>query len=176
MKPLLILGSARCLWDDVAKARSIRGNFDTMAVNLTICHWEHELKYAASWHSDRMGDFVKMRTYRGIGNRPITYAPKPDNGVDFANRCTNNSVVTSGMYAMYVALHLGYDKIVAAGIPFDKTGNFYQEPGILSPHVHRGTAKKAWKKLKDESGNRIKVVSGSLVDYFGEITKEWLAE
>ncbi len=179
MKTLLIVSSGRCAWDDIAKAKKMLGDttYDTLGVNHMVMFFPDQLDHAVSWHSDLLFKFVNVRVYRKILNRPITYAPRQWEGIDNVGRFHDGDVVTSGMYAAYVGLHLGYDKIVLAGIPFDNTGHFYDPPETKSMGFNYSYPQsKAWDKLRDNSGNKIRAVSGSLIKCFGELTGEWLSK
>jgi hypothetical protein len=184
MKPLLVISSARCVWDDIEKVRPILSNYDTLGVNKMIPLWPGQLDHAVSWHFDSLHAIVEVRTYRKLKNRPITYGPKTFKGVDNVGRFDKGSIMTSGMYAVHVALHLGYEKIVLAGIPFDDTGHFYDPPQdhpLFIRHVYRHHehhyarhAEKAWIKVNEKANNRVRAISGNLIDCFGEVTEDWL--
>ncbi len=184
MKTLLILSSGRCVWDDIAKVTPWIGNYDTIAINFMVIHWPHELTYAASLHFDLLPQLVKVRRYRKSLNRPITYGIKPFDGIDFAGKFFDGDIETSGMYAAGIGLHLGYDKIILAGIPFDDSGHFYDPPissrvyqesyRVRVKHRYCWPASKTWDKFRDKAGDRVRAVSGNLVKCFGELTREWV--
>ena len=143
-----------------------------------IMYWPGKLTYAASWHSDSMHLFVGVRTNRKSHNRPITYAPKPFKGIDFAVRLKEYGLETSGVsgaYGVAIGCHLGYEKVILAGMPYDDSGYFYTSPtGIQTPYKYNYPEDKAWNNLQDRFGNKIRAVSGDLVRCFGELTDEWL--
>ena len=130
MKPLLVIASGRCVWDDLDKVFPMlkSGGFDSIAVNYMITHYPYRLTYAASWHFDFIHRAVQARIYRGMRNKPISYGPKPYEGVDRVQRFRGEALSTSGCYATRIGAELGYDKIVLAGVPFDDTGHFYDPP------------------------------------------------
>ena len=185
MKTLLVVSSGRCVWDDVEKVIPLIGEYDTLAVNDMIMFWPKHLNYAASWHPDLLLYFIKVRTYKSQRNKPVTYGPKPFDGVDNAGRFYDGDIETSGMYGACIGLHLGYDKIILTGVPFDDTHHFYDPPmdsRIIRacpyydrPHKYKYPATKTWEELRDNANDRIRAVSGSLLDCFGELTEKWLA-
>lgn len=184
MKTLLVISSGRCVWDDVEKVTPLIGKHDTLAINDMIMFWPYDLNYAASWHPDLLVSYIKVRTYKGVRNRPVTYGPKPFTGVDHAGRFYEGNIETSGMYGACIGLYLGYDKIILAGVPFDNTCHFYDAPmdhRILKacpyynrPHKYNYPATKTWEELRDNADNKIRAVSGNLIKCFGELTEEWL--
>jgi hypothetical protein len=185
MKTLLILSSGRDVWDEVEKVRPIIGEHDTLAINYMIILWPDKLDYAVSWHHDLLPRIVDVRTYRNKKNRPVTIGPKPFEGVDRVGRFYDGDIESSGMYAVHVGAHLGYDKIIITGVPFDCAGHFYDPAEehdlfkncatINDKHRYVDTAKNMWKKMAKEYGDRVRAVSGNLADCFGKVTEEWMA-
>ena len=179
MKPLVIISTGRCVWSDLDKIESIlSGEYDTLAVNQMIMFWPGKLTYAASWHSDLLHLLLDVRTFGKAKNRPITYAPKPFEGVDFAVRLKEYGLETSGVsgaYGVAVGCHLCYEKIILAGLPYDDSGYFYTSPKEgQTKYKYNYPNNKAWNNLQDKFGNKIRAVSGNLVECFGELTEEWL--
>jgi len=176
MKPLLIISTGRCVWEDLEKVKPFDG-FITMAVNYMILHWPWRLDFAVSWHYDLVPLLVQVRTHRKHRNKPVTYGSKEGQGIDYSGRFKSGGIVTSGMYAACVGLHLGYEKIVIAGVPFDDSGHFYDPPGDeFKTRFHYEKKEKTWLEVKEMAGDKIRVVSGNLIPCFGEFSKEWLGE
>lgn len=145
-----------------------------------IIHWPWHLDFAVSWHFDWIPLAIQLRTYKNGGrNRPVTYGPKEGEDVDYYGRFKKGNMMTSGMYAICVGLHLGYDKIILAGLPFDTSGHFYDPPGNefeTNYTCSNDRAKQTWQEVKDMAGDKIRAVSGNLVSCFGEFTEEWLGD
>ncbi len=180
-KVLLVIAAGRCVWDDLAniipRLKHEKLPFETMGINYMIFLYDGKLDYAASWHFDWSGMAVKLRTYRGQLNKPILYGPKPYEGVDKVERFHGTSIESSGMYGSYIGLRMGFDKIILVGIPFDDSGHFWQRPQTertRSRFSYSWPAKKSWDKLRDDCDDKIRAVSGSLIECFGELTDEWL--
>lgn len=174
MKTLLIISTGQCVWDDVEKAKSclVDIEYDTMAVNDMIMYWPENLTYGVSWHFDNLNNWATVRTYRKAKNMPLLYGPKICKGVDCAVTFQEH-IQTSGMYAVAVGIHLGYDKIIITGIPFDNSGHFYDR--LSSPEFdYRDHLKEYWATIRRFGKNKARAISGNLVKCFGELTKEWL--
>jgi len=184
MKPLLVIASGRCVWDDLEIVFPMlkQTGFDSIAVNHMIIHYPYRLTYAASWHFDYLHRAIQARIYRGLRNKPISYGPKEFEGVDNVQRFRGEVLTTSGMYAARVGLELGYEKIVLAGLPYDETGHFFDPPldrkvkSSFTKFNYGGSSKKNWEKLRDKFDGKVKAVSGNLVNCFGEVTDEWLRQ
>ncbi len=152
------------------------GEYDTMAVNFMTIFFQGYLDYAASWHYDLLPRLAEIRTYQNE-NRPRLFGPKEYAGIDFAGKFYEGNIATSGMYAACIGLHLGYNKIVMAGIPFDGTGHFYSPPSHKEKKfLYMDMSKKSWDSFRDKADNKVRAVSGCLVECFGELTDEWLKE
>jgi hypothetical protein len=180
MKTLLIISTGRCVWDDMKKVDSLLPGkeYDTLAVNHMIMYWPGKLTYAASWHSDAVKMFLDIRMYKSRLNRPITYSPKPCKGIDFAVRLKEYKLEVSGVsgaYATGIGCHLCYDKIILAGMPYDNSGYFYTDTNVRkTDYNYNYPNNKGWDNLKDRFGDKIRAVSGNLIECFGELTEEWL--
>ena len=120
---LIIVGSARCVWDDLEKTNL---NVDVMAVNDMIMHFPGPLKHAYSNDQKMLPHWINARRPRYIidWGRPKAYScnagwPWPGHG-------------TSSLNAVYTALALGYDEIILAGIPLDNSGHYFDPPWVKS--------------------------------------------
>ena len=175
-KTLLIISTAKCVWDDVEEIQprleKLSIEYDTMAINHMIMYWPGNLTYGVSHHFDILQYFVAVRTYRKLKNRPLLYGPKICKEVDCAITFVQH-IATSGMYAPAVGIHLGYEKIILTGMPFDDSGHFYDR--LPTPEFdYRTPNVKYWADLRRWGKNKVRAVSGNLVDCFGEVTEEWL--
>jgi hypothetical protein len=148
-----------------------------MAVNHMIMYWPDSLEYGVSWHHDILPTFLAVRDYRKKSNGTVLYGPKKYEGINHG-RFYKGDISTSGMYAVCVALHLGYEKIILAGIPFDDSGYFYTpfttRHGKTYNYVYPAT--KQWEDVKKMAGDRVRAISGNLTECFGEFTEEWLGQ
>lgn len=128
---LLIVGTGRCVWDDLNK---IDTNFlsecDTMVVNDMGTHYPGAFKHWYSnddkklphWLAGRRdshrivhGTDIKMHT-NYPGNDPAVVWPFHGKG-------------SSGLVCIYIGLALGYSRVVLAGLPWDDSGHYYDAPG-----------------------------------------------
>lgn len=169
---LIILGTARCLWDDL---KSLDQNIKShvMAVNLAgyfytkpIDHWAslHPV-FLQRFHDIRAAEYTK---HSHIHRHSIKYG-KGMIGWDFG---TDSG--TSSLFAVRVALCLGYEEIILAGIPLDNTGSFYLDPHSETPgHLKYGDDHvfNTWKQAvrnNSEMKKRVRSCSGKTKAIFGE--------
>lgn len=121
-KELLIVGSGRCVWDDLEQIDYKR--FDIMCINDIVMHFPDVVEHMYSNDHHMLGNWVNARRPMVKRNdpRPIkihscqvggTYTwPWPGHG-------------SSGLNACYTGVALGYDKIVLAGLPLDNSGHYF---------------------------------------------------
>lgn len=83
---------------------------------------------------------------------------------------------TSGLFACYVGLYLGYDEIILCGIPIDNTGHYWECPWektnfqreIANKNgVIRGDGRRFWTNAKEKFAGRVKSMSGFTKDLLG---------
>ena len=119
---LLVVGSGRCVWDDIQKVN--RNNFDIMALNDMIPYYPGDLRHAYSNDWKMLPKWVESRRprYKIDYRMPIQHScygnrswPWPGHG-------------SSGLNACYTGLALGYSRVVLAGVPLDDSGHFFDAP------------------------------------------------
>lgn len=135
-------------------------NFAGLFVHRRVTHW-------VSIHGSMFPDYLGLRAQirRPIDKRSpriLTHALNPQEGVDYAWRDTVG--LDSGLYGVRIALLLGYDQIVLAGIPNDATGHFYEDPRTARSMV---TSAAVWKRFAPEMAGRVTSLSGWTADLLG---------
>lgn len=136
---LLILGCARCVWDDLDRINHLQ--YDVMCVNdigayvpIFIQHWYSNHADCLDWwvryRSWRYGDVLSrekpdhFKLHSCFGGK-LTY---PTDKINKVNRWNIPGHGSSGLNAAYTAIGLGYDEIVLAGLPYDASGHFFDAP------------------------------------------------
>ena len=78
---------------------------------------------------------------------------------------------SSGLLAITVALHLGFDKIILCGVPLDKKAAHFDYPGdwLDAPRY-----RSAWLRRMGDMLGKVKSFSGWTHRKFGSPTQEWL--
>ena len=170
-RALLVCGSARCLWDDLAKIKPEL--YDIMAVNFTglfypdkVTHWvsgySHLLKH---WRGLRWESGWVVKTGFKEKEPLITHGRNLMEGVDHAWSWRDMGQGTSTLDAAMIGVLMGYNHVILAGAPLDKTGHFYDPPGYNSgdqqPDYWDGIIK-VWKLWKDRGVlENVKSLSGN---------------
>lgn len=78
---------------------------------------------------------------------------------------------SSGLLAVTVALHLGYDKVILCGVPLDKLAAHYDDD---KPWPDGPRYRHAWTKHLTEMQGKVKSFSGWTSRLLGAPTREWL--
>ncbi len=162
---LLIMGGGRRLWDDVARVHPWSG--DVMAVNDVGQFWHGAVAHWATLHPEYLPGwrFYRQRHCYGEGKLPICHAPKVKEGVDQAWQLQRYGG-TSGLFACWIGLMLGYSEIVLAGLPMDNGGHFFDPPWVGTDNEDRGIAIE-WDEAVPLFAGRIKSLSGRTRDWLG---------
>ncbi len=130
---LYIVGSGRCVWDDLERAGMAK-NHDAhnhvMALNDMISYYPGELNHAYSNDRESLPEWLANRRRRNavwgppkhvhcFHHGPYNAWPWPGHG-------------TSGLNAVYTGLALGYEEIRLCGVPLDNSGHFFDPPWLES--------------------------------------------
>ena len=163
---LLILGGGRTVWDDFARVRPWGG--EIMAVNDIGAHLHDRVDHWVTLHFEYLPGW---RTYRrrhcyGEGFMPVCHSHRVAEGVDVAWELGNVGG-TSGLFASYIGLMLGYERIVLGGMPMTNDGHYFDPPWVGTDFADRAT-QLCWEQARDEIfEGRVQSLSGR--------TRDWLA-
>ena len=163
--PLLIMGGGRTVWDDYAKVRPWKG--EIMAVNDVGAVLHDRVRHWVTLHPEYLPGW---RTYRerhlyGQGIPAMTHSHKAKPGVDTV-WSVGNVGGTSGLFACFVGLMLGYNEIVLAGVPMTNDGHFFDPPWVGTDFVDRAV-QSVWKQAREN------IFEGRVTSLSG-LTSEWL--
>ena len=136
---LIIVGSGRCVWDDLALIGFPRQpKEDVMAVNDMIMHFPYPIQHAYSIDNSRLNEWLAARRpwysrADGVVRKHCIFkcpgAEKQDLKVH----------ANSGINAVYCALDLGYTEITVCGVPVDNTGHYFDPPWVETNYERLGT-------------------------------------
>lgn len=155
---VLVCATARCLWDDLAQLGPWTG--DVAAVNHAGMALPMPYQHLCSLETYVLQPILELAKLRQPGH---IWIHGPADWPEIVQRGG-----TSTMFAVQVALALGYDKVVLAGAPLDGTGHFYDPPGQRSGHSYAGRAiYHGWEVLRERHRDRITSLSGQTREWFG---------
>lgn len=174
--PLLIMGSGRVavggekvyetVWDDYAKVRPWKG--EIMCVNDVGMHLHDTVRHWVTLHPEYMPGWMAFRKGHlyGSGDTPKTHCHKSKDGIDVVWDMPAGVAGTSGLFACFVGLLLGYNEILLAGIPMTGSGHYF-DPFWYGSEFQDRANELVWKQARDQFfEGRVKSLSGK--------TREWL--
>lgn len=121
-KALIVLGSGRCVWDDISR---VNIKADYMAVNDVGMHFPGFLNH---WYSNDVEMLRRWASARRPGYNLNFETHSCNPGVKHHHHLTGNG--TSSLNAVVVGKRLGYEKIILCGIPLDDSGHYFDPPWI----------------------------------------------
>jgi len=177
---MLVVGCAKCVWDDLDRFThgGKKINFDTIAINNIIPFIPWTIHHAASYHASFLKHWIEVRKVMQPKKEAEIHShstPRRDlDGVTFVWDFDHVGG-SSGLLATYVALALGYKRVVLAGIPLDGSGRFHDAPW-LDPDDHTvfhgnylsRTLFLEWQHAKNECfKGRVRSLSGRTMKWLG---------
>ena len=123
---LLVLGGARCVWEDYSEAIKEPIKADVMMVNDVGMYAQKPFQHWVSLHPDHMTLWKTLLKNHNQTVNCMTHTQK--NHRDHVSWNINNFGLYSGLFAAQVGLGLGYQEIILCGVPMDGTGRFFDPP------------------------------------------------
>ncbi len=177
---LLIAGPARCLFDDLAGLRALGdGPDETMAIKYACLGIPWAIEHIASLHGDLLPHFKALTQHlAGRPNPVTTHSALPSDPAD-AVWDLEQQRGTSSLFALQVAIAMGYRRILLAGVPLDSSGKFHSPPGALRDLERYGDLPREdvqiWRAAAGRWSDRVRSLSGRTAEWFGRPTAEWWA-
>jgi hypothetical protein len=174
--PLLIMGSGRVavgggkfetVWDDYRKVMPWKG--EIMCVNDVGQHLHDRVRHWVTLHPEYAPGWMAFRKGHlyGSGDTPMWHSHKAKPGVDVV-WSTDQLGGTSGLFACFVGLLLGYSEITLAGIPMTGSGHYFDPSWYGSEFADR-PSQSVWKwAANNVFEGRVKSLSGWTKELLGE--------
>lgn len=173
---LIVVGGARCVWDDLARMR-IRGEFNdgwhVLCVNDIVMHYPGAIEH---FYSNDHGWTPKWLAARRELHIRAWGRPKHIHSCRVGARWNWPwpGHGTSTLNAVYTGLAMGYDQIVICGAPLDDSGHYFDPPWVQTNFVREvatrndgqmmywANANKHWfnGKVKSMSGRTRELIGG----------------
>lgn len=178
----IILGGSKEVWNDYFEARKMfnkEGDYNIIAINDIAALFKAEhVDHIAAVHHEMCGPLRKLRLVRKQGHCH-THSERPAEGVDLVWGRLTRAGGTSAMFAVKIAIAMGYKKIILCGCGLDKTGHFY-DPEIPEDNDHGWfdeACRAPWldlHKANKEVRNRVRVMSGHLKKLYKKPDHGWV--
>lgn len=174
----IILGCSRDVWADFDEALALFKNNDdyhVMAINDIAHQIRKPINHIVSTHKELPGPLRQIRRVKMLED-VATHSIKEYPGVDHVWGAIAGN---SGMFALKIALLMGYEKIIVCGIACDGTGHYYDPVD----HMGNGSGtfderhQRIWHELhrdSPEARNNVRVMSGQFKQLYGKADHGWI--
>lgn len=183
-----MIGGGRCVWDDLERfgdmqyagtkrrgpdgdkldyAKDFKGA--RFAVNDIGQHYMGHIDHWCTLHPEFMGGWLHFRQTHVMsgGQSPMTHSDKHSHNIDTWWQL-NTMEGTSGLLGVFVALLMGYDPVIVAGIPMDGTGHYFDPPGYCQTEFAQRHIRQPWENAaRDIFDGRVKSMSGWTAQLLG---------
>jgi len=177
---LLIVGGGKCVWDDYFAAMElIQAEWPIMCVNDIAYQFKvRPITHAVSVHPKLLPPVNIIRHEKSMLEHVTTHSHVHHPGVSYEWPIENVGG-TSGLFAVKVAIVMGYTKILLCGIPMDGTGHYFDPPDAKANHTDSFDGMGQLQPWHDAARSkyvqeRVRSMSGRTASVLGKPTKEWV--
>jgi hypothetical protein len=150
-----------------------------MCINDMACQFvECKINHAVSLHPKLLTAVRIMRIEKCMYEKITTHSNCEGSDVDVVWNMDQTGE-TSGLFAVKIALAMGFKKIIICGIPQDNSGHYYdhhkpKQTGLIRFNTRSNI--RGWNDLYSITlaPERVRALSGLTKSIFGEPTKEWI--
>lgn len=177
MKRCLILGSALCLWRDIEGALELSEFEGVIAAKRAGVLWKGKLDAWVTLHPDRAANDIQERKRYGYPDAERVYSHNTTHkhsGITHRSEYKfkeQNISGSSGLFAVKVALELGFTHLVLCGMPLSRDqGKLGVGPRWNDPRRFQMGFLEALPTIKEH----VRSMSGWTAEQLGKPTAEWL--
>jgi hypothetical protein len=150
----LVLGGASCIWRDLASLGRWAPDL-VIATNDAGTVYPHRIDAWATLHPEKLVGWRLDRWRNGGNGDYLTWSRRNPELVDRILTGWNQG--SSGMFAVGVALEMGAERVILAGVPMQaEAAHFFDPAPWDAVHHHRD----AWEKRADQMRGRVVSCSG----------------
>ena len=178
---ILILGGAKCVWEDYFEACKLMPSHKIMCVNDIGGQFKAEpIHHMVSLHKGFFTATKLLRKEKSMLEKYYGHCSVQARDADYIWDMENVGG-TSGVFATKVALAIGAKKIILCGIPMDNSGHYFDPPDASDNRTtkfgeQRGTLQpiREMKQFSQCVQQRVRSMSGNTAKIFGQPTQDWL--
>jgi hypothetical protein len=129
------MGCGHTIWADLDRISRLK-HMGVVAVNNMILHYKDRVHHGVSMHPEEPNLWRALRPmYRCEESHVTTHSYRRHEKKGLYSECDylwdieGSKGGTSSILATMIALALGYDRVILAGVPLDNGGHFYDPPG-----------------------------------------------
>lgn len=178
MRTAIILGGAKNVFDDLSVVEALGvniGETPIIATNHAGRDWPAPFLAWVSFHAELFPSWLEARRADGMPDpetlwttdRPLGPIP-----VDIPIQKAENWRGSSGLLAVTVGLHMGFDRLILCGVPMDADQEHYDRPGRW---VDAGNYRASWLNRRLDMAGKVRSPSGWTKTILGAPSVEWLS-
>lgn len=171
----LVLGGAKCVYDDIAAATEQFGQPDIVVAVKDIWVTYPRVDYVVSYHADRLPAELEERDRLGL-QRPIAayvYHGTPIPRMPLRVECVHSPGGSSGLMGAMLGCRIA-DKAVLCGIPMDPQMPHFNMRKEGRPWVSATVFQPVWLGERGSLFGRVRSMSGWTKELLSLPDKEWL--
>jgi hypothetical protein len=182
MKPLLVCGSGRTLFSDMAALGinhdSKLESFDIMAINDALLALP-QAQYFTTYHTEKLEAWLILRGCRVVDGKTIPETKCLNAHCRHVSKWAKSHRFaieggTSALFGVQIGLKLGYARIILCGVPQDGQGRFLDPPWRLGHDYKATDGWQSWQRLHAAGGlDCVRSMSGATRDLLGSPPLEW---
>ncbi len=180
--PAVVMATGWTIWDDLERFDPEARKCSVVAVNNMILHWKKRVHHGVSLHAEEPPLWRFLRGQYGCdANHTHTHAYRPSRdpripNCDYLWPITGSALAgTSTLFAVAVALALGYSRIIVAGAPLDGKRHFYDPPSRECKQFASTSVRQEWQNAQTYIfQDRVRALSGWTRELLGEPTDSWI--
>lgn len=168
-----VLGGAETVWRDLAAARALApGPALIIACNHAARDFDGPLDHWATMHPELLPRWIAERRAAGRPDAGHLWAAA-HRPASIEVRRLRSPGGSSGLFAVFVGLELGLERMILCGIPMaQKVPHFDDER--RRPWREARQYWPAWERAKAQMGDRVRSMGGYTASWLGSPTREWL--
>lgn len=171
------MGNAKCVWDDLKKAKELMGDtpYDLAAINDVGVYYNGRIQHWLSLER-KISEWYEQRNNNNYDMKLLVHVYYHDRLIDHKRHINyfwkmEKSPVMSGVFGPIALRSLGYSKIILAGIPSDKQPRFFDPPDKVY-HSFKASSD-SWKRHKSYFEDTLRSMSGFTKELYGEPIPAW---
>ena len=166
----IVLGSSRSIWRDLDALRPILREPSFFAVNYMVL-FAPTVQYAVSHHQDELPHLLELRARgmtAGARAKVAAHSSAPGPGIDRVwPEFRRGRSGSSALLATQIALALGFQEVILAGVELDAAGHIWDAPVDPAGHVDYARYRLGWQDHRAALLGRVTAVSGYLAELLG---------
>lgn len=172
MSLAVVLGGARCVWEDLERLSALAEPDVVVATNDAGAHYRGPLHHWATLHYEKLPAWMAERESRNLPPAENVWVHDRAPAA-FQGRRLADWGGSSGLFAVRVALAAGCERVVLCGVPMEmEEAHFFDS----RRWGFAGRYRQAWTRHAEEIAASVRSMSGWTAQLLGEPDEVWLSQ